>query len=547
MARLPTVGGDDGTWGTLLNTFLEVSLDNTNVDENQRGKLKPTAVDEAGAVMNSDTSTASMSFVVDEDNMASDSATKVPTQQSVKAYVDSGTATVSGKSISLGSNAVTGTTAQFNTALSDNDFATLAGSEALTNKTLTSPVINTGVSGTAIDTDGTLAANSDSKIPSQKAVKTYVDNSLAPTESQLGAMTGFYVPPNGLYRFKTSSRAIRRIAIYGDSTLQGNVNNNNIAFPFQLEYILKDYLPGEPQPGLHSVWTYSSQFFNHVEWSFSGTWTGTTATNSAFPTGKTASDTGKTAAGDANNIATWTRPSTLFLTKFDLIFTDKSISGGGSISYSIDGGTTWVDIALTNPATPTLKIITVTTTNPTNVKIRAASSAGVAQGINELVGIVPYNGTTGFAVENIAKSGLQVYQAFGLSGSERQWKGWFQTYLPELTIFMITNNTDQDPVSSGLTAWCETKLQELQTITSGDIILFGQMDQNAVDRVYQQAWRDQWKQIAANNKWGYLDIRERWGDYTTANTAGLMADSYHPSTKGGQYMASSIWRFLNVS
>lgn len=45
-------------------------------------------VDAAGAVMNSDTSTAAMSFVLDEDNFASDSATKVPTQQSVKAYVD---------------------------------------------------------------------------------------------------------------------------------------------------------------------------------------------------------------------------------------------------------------------------------------------------------------------------------------------------------------------------------------------------------------------------------------------------------------------------
>lgn len=45
-------------------------------------------VDAAGAVMNSDTTTASMSFVIDEDDMVSDSATKVPTQQSVKAYVD---------------------------------------------------------------------------------------------------------------------------------------------------------------------------------------------------------------------------------------------------------------------------------------------------------------------------------------------------------------------------------------------------------------------------------------------------------------------------
>lgn len=46
------------------------------------------------------------------------------------------TQTLTNKSISLGSNTVTGTTAQFNTALSDNDFATQAGVETLTNKTI---------------------------------------------------------------------------------------------------------------------------------------------------------------------------------------------------------------------------------------------------------------------------------------------------------------------------------------------------------------------------------------------------------------------------
>lgn len=47
-----------------------------------------TNVAAAGAVMEGDTTTASMSFVIDEDNMASNLDTKVPTQQSVKAYVD---------------------------------------------------------------------------------------------------------------------------------------------------------------------------------------------------------------------------------------------------------------------------------------------------------------------------------------------------------------------------------------------------------------------------------------------------------------------------
>lgn len=42
----------------------------------------------ADAVLNSDTTTAGMGFVVDEDDMVSNSDTKVPTQQSTKAYVD---------------------------------------------------------------------------------------------------------------------------------------------------------------------------------------------------------------------------------------------------------------------------------------------------------------------------------------------------------------------------------------------------------------------------------------------------------------------------
>jgi hypothetical protein len=48
----------------------------------------------------------------------------------------SATETFTNKSVSLGSNTLTGTVAQFNSALTDGDFATLAGTETLTNKTL---------------------------------------------------------------------------------------------------------------------------------------------------------------------------------------------------------------------------------------------------------------------------------------------------------------------------------------------------------------------------------------------------------------------------
>jgi len=49
---------------------------------------------------------------------------------------ETSTDTLTNKSISLATNTITGTIAQFNTAVSDADFATLAGTETLTNKTI---------------------------------------------------------------------------------------------------------------------------------------------------------------------------------------------------------------------------------------------------------------------------------------------------------------------------------------------------------------------------------------------------------------------------
>ena len=101
-----------------------------------------------------------------------------PSQQSVKAFVTSGTVTLSNKSIALGSNTLSGTTAQFNSALSDGSFATLAGTETLTNKTLTSPVLNTAISGTAFKDEDDMSSDSATAVASQQSIKAYVDSQL---------------------------------------------------------------------------------------------------------------------------------------------------------------------------------------------------------------------------------------------------------------------------------------------------------------------------------------------------------------------------------
>lgn len=69
--------------------------------------------------------------------------------------------------------------------------AGLTDSQTLTNKTLTSPVINTGVSGTAIVDEDNMASNSTTKIPTQQSVKAYVDTELNNTGlSDLSNVTG---------------------------------------------------------------------------------------------------------------------------------------------------------------------------------------------------------------------------------------------------------------------------------------------------------------------------------------------------------------------
>ena len=128
--------------------------------------------------------------VIDTDAMTENSAILPPSQQSVKAYVDSGTATITGKTINLANNTLTGTTAQFNTALSDNDFTTLAGSETLTNKTLTSPVLNTGISGTAFQDDDNFSSASATKVASSESIKAYIDSTVTAQDLDITTDSG---------------------------------------------------------------------------------------------------------------------------------------------------------------------------------------------------------------------------------------------------------------------------------------------------------------------------------------------------------------------
>ena len=88
------------------------------------------------------------------------------------------TDTLTNKSIDLGDNTLTGSLAEFNTALQSDSFVSLTGTETLTNKTLTSAVLNTGVSGSAIKDEDNMASDSATHLATQQSIKKYVDDSI---------------------------------------------------------------------------------------------------------------------------------------------------------------------------------------------------------------------------------------------------------------------------------------------------------------------------------------------------------------------------------
>ena len=118
------------------------------------------------------------------------------------------TDTLTNKSISLGSNTVTSTLAQLNTAVSDADLASLAGSETLTNKTLTSPKINEDVAVTATATE-----------------LNYVDGVTSAIQTQLDAKAPLAAPA-----FTGDATAVN-LTVSGNLTVDGtttNINSTNL-------------------------------------------------------------------------------------------------------------------------------------------------------------------------------------------------------------------------------------------------------------------------------------------------------------------------------
>ena len=217
-------GATDDDFETTLS-FAEPTADRTHTLPDANGTISLT--DNADTSTNKTFTTPTItsgvfntgvsgSAVLDEDNMASDSATKVATQKSIKAYVDnqidtdmdvnitsdSGSVAIVMDSETLtiagGSNITTAATGNTVTVTLSSSVATTSGSETLTNKTFTSPTLNThtfssgtSTSGMSIGANGIVfeGATADAHETTLTAVDPTQDNTITIPNSTMTAIT----------------------------------------------------------------------------------------------------------------------------------------------------------------------------------------------------------------------------------------------------------------------------------------------------------------------------------------------------------------------
>ena len=126
--------------------------------------------------------------VIDTDAMTEDSAILPPSQQSVKAFVESGSITMTNKT--------------------------------LTSPTLTSPVLNTSLSGTAFKDEDDMASDSATAVASQQSIKAFVENKI--TQEDLDISDG------------SSTIAIdldsETLGLLGGTGITSSASGNNVTF-----------------------------------------------------------------------------------------------------------------------------------------------------------------------------------------------------------------------------------------------------------------------------------------------------------------------------
>ena len=235
------VEADISDLGSYITASSTDTLTNKTFDANGTGNSISNieVADFAAGVLDTDLSSVSAS----DDTLASAKAIKTyidtqVTAQDLDFQADSGGAL----SIDLDSESLTftggtgiDTTGSGNavTFAIDSTVATLTGSQTLTNKTLTSPVLNTGVSGTAVLDEDNMASDSATQLATQQSIKAYVDTQVGAvsTSSISQGNSDVTVTDSGTGSITIDADGVTIITMNATTVLDASATTNAVRLP----------------------------------------------------------------------------------------------------------------------------------------------------------------------------------------------------------------------------------------------------------------------------------------------------------------------------
>ena len=190
-----TIAGGTGIDTVGSGTTLTISIDGTVVTGSSTDTFTNKTIDANGSgnsITNLEVADFASGVVDTALASVSGSDDTLASAKAIKSYVDTQVATVptgditavvAGTGLSGGATSGSATLAIDTATTVD-----ITTSQALSNKTLTSPVINTGVSGSAILDEDDFASDSDTKLATQQSIKAYVATQVA-TANELSELT----------------------------------------------------------------------------------------------------------------------------------------------------------------------------------------------------------------------------------------------------------------------------------------------------------------------------------------------------------------------
>lgn len=370
VSRLPTPGGDSGTWGTVLNDFLSQA-------HNADGTLKSTSISSAGAEMTSNKN--AISGYAGLDASAKVSITNLPTGTTAGTIATGDDSRITG---AIQSGAAAG--------------GDLSG-------TLPNPTVAkvSGVTVTGVPTAGQILTASSGTAAAWSTPSYSAGPTGLPSYAPAGLLN-LYDPTHNVYNWKPTNtqriraglgRAARGLTshhiIVSDSSGAGTVNG--VSSPFVFDRAHAWPLQMRDELSRHGIPTGGSGIYRLIDgtsipsyWTNTGTWSGSNAYVSSSTNGSTLTLT-PDISGTACDV--WYYDST------GVVFTVSvggAVSGPGFTTVTAGTSNTWKKVTLLG--------VTITA-NTTTIKItKTSASLSIFSGVNVFTpngGLIVHNASQG--------------------------------------------------------------------------------------------------------------------------------------------------------